>query len=556
MCRCQEKKKCECYDYVIVGLGTSGSVLARYLSDNFANKVLVLEAGENRSEDPIVNAGVFGLNQTELAYNPKYSLTKANAETNPILGNFPNVIFSAGRMWFGSSGHNFLLANRGSSDRWDDLVSITGDAQWSYTNLVPYFKFLETFNGVSQEAALRGDAGPLQVSQLPNIPNSLADAVALATNTPQVDDYNVPTGNLSVAPAQLFDDPTFTFRSYGKDFLPASILGPDGRGIGGRQLTVKSGSHVTRILFKGTKAIGVQYVQRGCTKTCYAKKKVILCAGSPFSSQILQLSGIGDPAILGDPFVQIPVKVANPLVGTGFKTHYGPLLVATTSEEQQPPLPVVAFVDGAPYYTPPPGEPQNIRREHLNFFPPVYSAPSGILSAANIEPFDFGVFGFAWNLRPRSSGTAYIIDNNPLTMPDIRFNLYSDGDLTDVSSDLSMSVAMLKTMRDSVTTNGMNGTVVYPPPEHFDSDDSLAFDSGAAVNFSGTSVTNHYSGTCNMGTDISNGVVSGTDLHVFGVQNLMVADNSIFPFPASGNTCFQAYIAGIIAAKILGAVIL
>lgn len=540
------------HDYIIVGLGTSGAVLARYLSDDTRNDVLVLESGRNRTDDPVVSSGPFTINQTEIANSSKYSVTKKCPEKTPLAGAFPNVDFGAGRMWFGSSAHNYQLAVRGSSDRWNQLASLVGSTQWTYNNLVPYFKFLETYNGISQQPTLRGYTGPLEITPLPDIPSTLSLATSAATDSPRVPDYNVPSGNISVAPAQFFSDEAFTQRYFAYHFLPISVLTPDGRGVGTRKLQVKSGAHANKVLFDGNVAIGVEYLQNGVTKRRYARKKVILCAGDPFSAQILQLSGIGDPAVLSSPHVNIPVKFANPRVGTGLKTHYGPMLLAVTTPEQQPPVPVLAHTNATPYYQPAvPGD--GIRRATLLFLTPVAAGPPPLLQASNTQETEPGVFGLGWNLRPRSSGTAYIVDKNPLTMPDIRFNFYSDGGLDDPASDISMSVALLKSMRDCVTTNGMNAEIVFPPPPHFASDAELAQDAGAVLHHSAMgSVTNHYSGTCSMGTSPANGVVSGKTLHVFGVQNLMVVDNSVHPFPTTGNTALQAYVTGLIAAKILG----
>jgi choline dehydrogenase-like flavoprotein len=136
-------------------------------------------------------------------------------------------------------------------------------------------------------------------------------------------------------------------------------------------------------------------------------------------------------------------------------------------------------------------------------------------------------------------------------MPDIRFNLYTDGSLTDPASDLSASVAMFKMMNVIAQEAGLE--MLYPPQEHFLSDELLAADAGGLLAFSGFSMTNHYTGTCAMGTNISNGVISSRDLHVFGVKDLMVADSSIYPFPETGNTAWQCYLAGLKAAEILGA---
>ncbi len=553
---CSDKK--DEYDYIIVGLGTAGSVLARDLSDpvkgKYKNSVLVLEAGQNRSDDPVVYEGenFFFDNGDLLAYDSKYAVTKLCPDLNPLFGYFPNEQFSSGRMWFGSSSHNFMLAGRGSSDRWNDLAIAVGDNQWSYNNLLPLMKSLETYNGVTDQPADRGTNGPLQVSQY-GAPFSPADpfitAIDIVTGAPAQPDYNVPSGNIATSPGQIYNYPDFNTRSYAYDFLPNSILSYQGKGQNGRKLSVRSGTFVNRVIFKGTKAVGVEYFLENNRKgqKVYAKKKVILCAGAPFSAAILQRSGIGPSDVLSDPKVNIPVLVDNPLVGSGLKEHYG-IIFGMTAPENAIPYPFLTWCDGRDYFAPA-GTGDDIRRFQINYFPTAIVLPAGILSAGSINPFQPSIGGFVWYLRPESAGTAYIVDNSPFTLPDIRFNLYSDGDLTDTSSDLSASVAAFKMVKAIADEAGL--TMLYPDASHFVSDDILASDAGGCINFTQLAMTNHYTSTCQMGTSIANGVVSSSDLHVFGVKNLMVADSSIYPFPETANTSWQCYVAGRKAAEII-----
>lgn len=560
---CHKVKKCEekyDADYIIVGLGTAGSVLARYLSDpingRFVNKVLVLEAGQNHSLDPAVQAGQFNPNfpsLSELAYNPKYAFTKICPDTSPILGIYPNEQYSTGRGWFGSSAHNFQLAVRGSSDRWNELANTVGNDQWTYNNLLPFMKFLETYNGTSTQPQDRGNSGPLQITPFPLLAGSdlpLANALSNITGASILPDYNVPDGNITISNGQTYNTADLLTRSFGFDFLPPNILNPDGTSADGRKLLVKSGAFVSKVIFKDKKAVGVQYFLDNDKKphVAYAKKEIILCAGCPFSAAILQRSGIGPAAVLKDPKVNIPVLVDNPFVGNNLKVHYGAIQAASLPADAVPSA-MLGFVDGRPFFAPA-GAGDNNRRMQLFMVGGFFEIPAGVLSAADIDPNQPGVSGLLWNLRPRSSGTAFLVDDSPFTPPDIRFNLYSDGDQTDPASDLSNTIAMYKIVNTAV--NAIGGQTLYPPASHFVSDDLLAVDAGASINFSQLSMTNHYTGTCNMATDISGGVVSSADLHVFGVRHLMVADSSIYPFPETGNTAWQCYLAGLMAAKVLG----
>lgn len=550
-------------DYIIVGLGTAGAVLARYLSDpdpisgQYKNSVVVLEAGQNYSQDPAVTAGPLTnlLYYDELVYNPKYAITSIVPESNPLAGLVPSIQFSMGRQWFGTSSHNGMDAVRGSSDYWNTLATSVGSSQWSYNNLLPLMKSLETYTGTSTQPALRGVDGVLKVSQAPPlVSTAYANNISAVTGIPIVSDYNVPDGNLSVANNQSYSSTDFTQRSWAYDFLPTTLLSPDGEGQSGRQLTVQSGAFVNRVIFKGTEAIGVEYCSGDPSKkteTLYAKKKIILCAGCPFSAAILQRSGIGSTTVLNTPEVNIPQVFNQPLVGTGLKTHLGVFFGATqpTNPANQLLDRINIFADGRNFFAPA-GTGDGIRR-FQSWIYPFFALPAPIASALNY-PTGPGIFGFCFNLQQKSSGTAYIIDNSPFTFPGIRFNFYTDGGLENPNSDLSAAVALLKTIKAIVDNAGPGSEMIYPPASHFASDAILAQDVGAFLSFSQFSVAPHFCGTCQMGSDSTTGVVSSDDLHVFGVTDLMVADNSIYPLPPSGNTAWAAYLAGLMAAKALG----
>lgn len=566
-CSYKEKKRClnkGRADYIIVGLGTAGSVLTRYLTNRvdgkFVNSVLVLEAGKNRSNDPIVNAGP-PVDLLDLAANPKYAITSIVRDANPAEGAISTELYSSGRMFFGSSAHNFLFTARGSSDVWNDLATSVGNSQWTYNNLLPYMKLLETFNGVTQDPSSRGFSGTLPITQTQpplTVLDTLATAIASATGAPILDDFNVPSGNTAVSRAQQYISATGTQRSYGLNFLPASVMNFDGTSADGRLLLVKGGAQVNRVIFEGKKAIGVEYFldnNQDEVFIAYANKEVILCAGCPLSAAILQRSGVGPSAVLSQPEVNVPVVVNNPLVGTGLKTHYGVLYAVNDPNHNFLSAPeIVSFSDGRNFFAPA-GTGDNKRRFVTNYLAaPIALAPPLLLAALNINPATPGYAGFGWYLRPRSSGTAYIIDANPYVIPDIQYNLFSDGNLSDPSSDLSALIAIYKIINQVAANSG--ATMIYPPPSHFASDSILAQDALGGMTYSILTVTNHYVGTCNMGTNKSNGVVSSSDLHVFGTKGLRVADNSVYPFPETGNTGWSAYLMGIKAAAILGVPVL
>lgn len=288
---------------------------------------------------------------------------------------------------------------------------------------------------------------------------------------------------------------------------------------------------------------------------------MILCAGAPFSAAILQHSGIGDPTILTP--LGIKTRIANPLVGTGLKEHYGvQFIMSATSTGAIPAAQFIALTgqsstDVRQYQFVMNGAPAG---QDYGIF---YTQQLGLLDALPQSQFNAttnAISGWAWYLRPQSNGTAYIVDVNPLTAPNIQFNFFTDtAGTAGASLDLQQAVTMFKILAQVAAYSQVGATMIYPPPDHYPAplgpavDDSLLTEdawAGVAA-FSPDTVTNHYSGTCAMGTSSSNGVTSGKDLHVFGTEGLMVADNSIYPFPETGNTAMQAYLAGLMAARIL-----
>ncbi len=525
------KLKSACADYIIVGLGTAGTVLARYLSDNINNKVLVLEAGKNYSHDPVIlNAN----NPFAPSFSAKYTRDiVVHDPTIPALLDFSN-----GRTWGGSSAIYWLFMQRGSADRYNDWAVISGNPRWTYNNLLPFMKFLEKFvpDDTIPNLKQRGVHGPIVITQEPPVNNlPLAQATSRVTGAPLVPDNNDVSLGVSANQLYLKRVNDRSIRSFASNaFLPPSVVSPTGKGVGNRQLTIISSATVTKILFKGNKAIGVEYIldnNKEQIRRAFAKKKVIVCAGA-VSPALLQLSGIGDAMLLQRQGINVLVN--NPNVGRSLQVHYGAKAVIKGALPQG----FTAFINL--------NRIGKIRKYQLLVLPGSFFVDPGIITSLNLtnQPI---ITVSAYNMRPKSKGSILIPNNDPLTFPLVNYNLYSDGGLNDPGSDASEIVRVFKIIKHIADNAGLE--LAYPPVNHYPpigSDQQLFEDAKASV-----VVTDHFTATCKMGTSITNGVVDG-NLHVFGVENLMVADNSIAPVPATGNTGWQAYVIGIIAAHILG----
>jgi len=598
------------YDYIIVGLGTAGATLARLLSDNFDNSVLVLEAGSNHSTDPdILSTSIATHRRDILTWSPKFAFSVNIIDDHnfgPNAGSAAGVAqgggfeeFSMGRGWGGSSMHNFMTAVRGTPDVYNQWAAISGDSRWLYDNLVPYMKYLETYTPfipATLDSAQRGTSGPLLITQDAVQTNTAVlqylDTMAHQMGCSNCDyvstgtDFNLSAQLLGLYCSQKFNtnesNPALRTRTYAVTaFLPASVVSSNGVGVGGRQLLIQSNALVDKVLFTGATASGVQYIQNGVSKQANARKTIILCAGAPFSSAILQRSGIGDPATLSAAGVQS--FIANTNVGQNFKTHYGIMAAfarpsylpttpavasttgfgdgsvqATTSSVTGPNGPTGAFAAGVTGLT----AGQRNFRAFENFgviTQEVQWACNPPLSPANY-PRGY-VSWVGWNLRPKSSGTSQIVSADPTVYPLIDFALYTDTGAQGSGTDMEVSGAMLNTINNMAAENGLS--LIYPSTGtlQFPITNASLFPINSSKNaatirsmlLNPTAVTNHYVGTCNMGTSIANGVVDGR-LNVFGTtpESLKVADNSIAPLPETGNTAYQAYTIGLVCANILG----
>ncbi len=544
-------------DYVIIGLGTAGATLARYLSDQidgeYKNNVLVLEAGSRVVDDLVLQPTVFGTGP--LAVGTKYSNTWSALLGPEVNVGFAGFLYTEGRMWGGSSGHNGLIAVRGSSEIYDDWATLTGNSQWSYTNLLPVMKFMEGYTpmGTTVDTSERGTTGPLRITQddYSAIPgNGFNMALSTASNTPIVEDYNAT--NTGISSNQLYiTPPPGSERSWSYNaFLPDTVVTDQGFGVDGRKLRIVSQATASHLIFDQSGstpiATGVEYIldgNREQVRHVYARKKIILCAGAVENVGILQRSGVGDATLLGG--LGIDVVVDSPTVGKNLQNHYGTscIMTATNMGSPAPSQLVEAFIDLSPEF---PAD--GIRRNQILYSQgPFLFGSFAALRAIGYEPFehftDSNSFG-PTIVKPGSRGTVMIADTDPLTNLIVNFNFYSDGTVFDPTSDASQIIAALKIIRSAATSLGEE--MVYPTPAMYAAD-PLLYVAAQDVPF----ITYHAAGTCAMGTSIANGVVDG-NLHVFGVSNLMCADCSIEPTIQTGNTAYAAYVIGAVAARICG----
>lgn len=571
----------ESFDYIVVGAGTAGSILADYLSRSGQNSVLVVESGRNNELDPTFNLDVDPANQSTGAILGNYN--QGNKFVDFISGTqdgssfgFRNVGFG-GKGWGGSSGHNYIQAVRPSPEYFADLAALVGDSNWNYANSVPLLEAVETYLPYSGSGgAARGSSGPISIFQpgpadagtfaaimTPVMAASIGGVSPSDAGIQVVNDYNngqnicVSENNQYFASNPGGDkDAGPLIRSYGGNDIIQPILADSSR-----NLTLVSKSEVTSLVMDGTTVIGVMTVDDGENRIEYrANNKVILCAGTLRNPNILERSGIGSSAVLSQ--YDIPVVVENDNVGENLKNH--PLFFAIAE--------VASTTIGSSF-------------ARNGFFSPMTFAygltpkPSRrqlqlITSAGTVGLFNGRDVGIraeqGWPDFPPTGATTtqllgtFILDNEGTGSchisgkslqfgPVIQYTNFGFSGAPDVHgptptlADLdSQRIIAAYTIWDAAIT-AAGYTMLYP------SSAQVAAADVALVNIARSIATNsgHWSGTCKMDNDPSVGVVD-SNLHVHGVDNLMIADTSIFPIIPDANTCYSAYYAGVQAARVLG----
>ena len=318
------------YDYIIIGAGTAGGIIAKELTDDKCTSVLVLEEGTNMTQELSSgsNVGASALNTDN-----KYSFNMLT-KLEPAIGN-RQLRISSGRAIGGSSEHNAMYAVRGSEEYYDELARLFGP-QWSYNSVRPLFIKNETYTGRTQDPAERGRNGPIFIRQQMIPENGLTTILAKATsdvlNIPIVQDYNTGVRDCTFYKSQIYnkeENGKFVRSSTATGYLNEEIVTqgnefyPDEYGVYGRNLVILAKTTVDNIIFLRKKgqniAVGVRFVRDGVSHKAYARKGIVVSAGN-FSSVILQRSGIGRSTDLAR--AGIPTLVESPNVGYNFVTHF------------------------------------------------------------------------------------------------------------------------------------------------------------------------------------------------------------------------------------------
>jgi choline dehydrogenase len=512
------------FDYVIVGSGSAGSVLADRLTVSGRYTVCVLEAGPSDYKNPYIHfpAGFFKL-LDNTSVNWVYR-TEPEARTKDR-----RILYPRGRVLGGSSSINGVMQVRGQREDYDDWAAM-GARGWSYDEILPYFKKSETY--LPGDPTYRGKKGPLIVEDYTSHHPLTHDFVKAGQELgiPYNPDYN---GAKQDGIGYVQQTRAGRWRiSTARAFLRPAMKRSN--------LRVETGVLVTALNFAGNRISGVTFARgmgTGEAVPITARREVIVAAGAINSPQLLQLSGIGDPAHLQS--IGVPLKTALPGVGANFHDHYVARVVREikgriTVNEQSRGLRLAwqvarwaMFGDGILTYSAGNGiafvksKPEMTRPDvQISFAPASY--PNGQVGKLDTTP---GMTCGAWQCRPEARGTVLAKSSNPLDAPAIKPN-YLDHEV-----DRAAIISGLRLSRQIVHASVFNGSgaaEIYPGKDVQTDDEWLdyAYRNGSTVY--------HPVGSCKMGTDRM--AVVDPELRVHGVEGLRVVDASVFPKMTSSNT--------------------
>ncbi|MBT5897265.1 MAG: choline dehydrogenase [Rhodospirillaceae bacterium] len=516
----------ETFDYVIIGAGSAGCILANRLTADGKHSVCLLEAGPPDWNPFIHIPAGFIKTLTNPNVNWMYQAEPSHWTGGRVID------VPRGKTLGGSSSINGHIYNRGQRMDFNGW-SQRGNQGWGYADVLPYFQRCEQRIGAASDDKFRGKDGNLQVTDL-NYTHPLCEAFmegAGQIGIPRNKDYNgaVQEGISYVQRTAYRRRRVSTARAF---LNPAKSRA---------NLTVRTNAHATEILLEGNRAVGVAYAkggQGGRAMEVRASREVILSGGAINSPQLLQVSGIGPAALLQSLGIGLKHELAG--VGENLRDHYAPRFsarvknVLTINELSRGPrlLGEIAkyFLGGKSIVNLSPSmvygfwhSDEAARSNDLQFIFTPASYKQGVHGLLDEHP---GFTVAAWQHRPQSKGWVRARSGDPFEKPIIQPNYLDD------EGDRKVIVAAMKLARRLMHTEPMKPYFDFEayPGDHVQSDDEFL---EAAREWGGS--TFHVMGTCRMGPDSDPTAVVDDQLRVHGMESLRVIDASIMPAMLSAN---------------------
>jgi len=520
------------YDFIVVGSGSAGGVVASRLSESGKYKVLCLEAGV-KGPDYIWSRPPLGI--VFLVDNPAVDW-RYESEPDPTHGD-RRIAVPRGKMLGGSSSINGIVYNRGQKldyDTWSQL----GCKGWSYQEVLPYFKKLEQTEIGTDE--YRGRSGPVKVTQSKKL-SAFYDLFIKSAESVDIP-YNADYSGASqegVAMAQLTGYRGVR-HSTATQYLAPARKRPN--------LTVLTGAEATSLIMEGKRCVGIRFQRQGSMHEARASREVIVSAGAANTPKLLELSGIGDPEILRRH--GIPVLHALNGVGENLRDHYAAVMkwrfdrpgisLARKGHGWRLGIEILrwaffrkgliaqghgsmrVFARSRPERKEP-----DIMMVVSPYIVELKAGKGRRMS--DVE----GFFMYTHVQRTESTGSIHIRSNDPFAPPAIRYRFL------DTEQDRSSAVAAVRRAREIAGASPMRGLISeeMSPGQDVQSDDAIL----DFIRNTGQ-ITQHMVGTCKMGTDPM--AVVDERLRVYGISGLRIADASIMPTIISGNTSVPCMMIG------------
>ena len=488
-------------DYIVVGAGTAGCILANRLSIDPQVRVCLLEMGGMDANPAIYERGM----------NPMFSLWNPQGAENwgyttvPQRGlNGRAIDIARGKVLGGSSAINAMIYIRGNHrdfDGWGEA----GNAGWTYKEVLPYFKKSETYHGPA--SPYHGDNGPLSVTDYQNpsvVSHAFVEAAAMLGATQKYNDFNSATQEGGAG----FYQSTRTVDGI-RDSAASAFIKPT---LARKNFQLLSQVRVTRLLFEQGRVCGIEYADTNGLQTMRAEREVILCCGAFETPKLMMLSGLGPAEQLT--MHGIPVLQDLPGVGRNLQDH---LLLGVGYESLVPLEPPTLLAEAGLFMWTQPGAEQT--SPNLQYF----FGPVQFLAAEYMT--DGPGFTFAPILsQPASRGTVTLASSNPAELARI------DPQYLSREEDLAVLEYGIRYARELAHTsafNGIRGRELAPGADVTSSAELRNYIRKVA----GT--VWHPAGTCKMGDDRE--AVVDERLKVYGVEGLRIADASVMPRLVNGN---------------------
>jgi len=514
------------YDYIVVGAGSAGCILASRLSENGKHKVLLVEAGGNDNsfwfKIPVGYARSY--------YNPHVNWMYYSEPEAELGGR--NVYVPRGKVQGGSGSINAMIFVRGARADFDDWAH-AGNPGWGYDGVLPYFRKLETHaNGTS---TWHGAEGPIHVTPMRGMTHRITDAFLESCRDlglPMNEDFN----GAEIEGAGVYDVNT---KRGQRSHSSAEYLRP---ALGRPNLAIERDLQVERLTFAADgRVTGIEARQGGVKRTFTARREVILAAGAVGTPQIMQLSGLGDGAALKS--VGLDVRRHLPAVGRNMQDHlcasyYYRATIPTLNDEfgslfGQAKLGLQYLLTGKGPFAMSVNQAGGFFRGtedeagpnlQLYFNPLSYRIPNDPKAGLKPEPYPGYLICFN-SCRPASRGSVLLTSADPHAAPAIRPNYLSAN--RDIEEVLQGS-RLVRRIASAAALSSVTAEEISPGPTVADDEALIAYfreNSGSIY---------HLCGSCAMGPDERTSVVDAR-LKVHGVEGLRIVDASIFPNITAGN---------------------